>query len=146
MVASRMDKDLLNDQRKHLKAVTYWADQIRNELSPILNTHSGQVHFRPNSRGFSMVGLLPKRPQRGRSGLRNAKRVAEDFLALFETYCVLPPQGRSTPEKELQSWMTAEAYRNNRQFLCIDQSTTEDTHTLFVADELARTVVISPAV
>ena len=34
-----------------------------------------------------MVGLLPDRPQRGKSGLTNPERVAQDFEMLFNTHC-----------------------------------------------------------
>jgi hypothetical protein len=81
-----------------------------------------------------MVGLLPERPQRGKSGLRNLHRVATDFEALFQAHCVDVAQGRPTPEKSLQASMTAAAYRHERRILplCVD-----GRDTLFIADELA---------
>ena len=124
-------------QREHLLAVTAWAVRAREVLEPLHRVHKGRVHFRPGSRGVSLVGLLPSRPQRGRSGFRDLNRLAQEFDTLFQTHCVQPPQGRPTPEKRLQSWMTADAYRHARQMLSIDTATGDGMTTLFVTDELA---------
>ena len=124
----------MNVQRQHLVEVTRWAEAVRSTLGALVKSELGRVHFRPSSRGVAMVGLLPDRPQRGKSGLRDLQRVVRDFAALFEAHCVDVAHGRPTPEKSLQSWMTAEAYRHDRRLkpLCVD-----GRDTLFVADELA---------
>jgi hypothetical protein len=114
--------------------VTRWAEATRTVLGPVLERESGRVHFRPSSGGVAMVGLLPERPQRGKSGLRDLQRVAVEFDALFQAHCVDVTQGRPTPEKSLQSAMTAAAYRHDRRMepLCVD-----GRDMLFIADELA---------
>ena len=84
-----------------------------------------------------MIGLLPSRPQRGRSGFRDLDRLSRDFELLFERPCVDVPLGRPTPEKALQSWMTANAYRHGRRLEALDRATADAVTTLFVADELA---------
>jgi len=129
-----VNSGIVSTQREHLAHVTRWAETIRRELGSILERESGRVHFRPSSRGVAMVGLLPERPQRGKSGLRNLHRVATDFETLFQAHCVDVAQGRPTPEKSLQASMTAAAYRHERRILplCVD-----GRDTVFVADELA---------
>lgn len=62
-----------------------------------------------------MIGLRPDRPQRGKSGITDIRRLAGEFDSLFREYCVDCIQGRPTPEKRLQSYMIAEAYRNERR-------------------------------
>ncbi len=64
-----------------------------------------------------MIGLLPDRPQRGKSGITNLDRLAADFEAEFRAHCVDCEHGRPTPEKRLQSWMVAEACRSDRRQL-----------------------------
>ena len=124
-------------QRDHLAAVTAWAEKTRELLEPLAREHRGRVHFRPGSRGVAMVGLLSSRPQRGRSGFRDLARLARDFEALFQKHCVEVAQGRPTPEKTLQSWMTADAYHHARQMHSLDLATGDQERTLFIGDELA---------
>ena len=133
-----MDEAQIEDeQRAHLDAVTGWAHRCRQHLEDLVRAQDGKVHFRPSAGGVAMVGLLPSRPQRGRSGFRDLDRLARDFEVLFQNHCVDVPQGRPTPEKELQSWMTANAYRHGRRMEALDRATEEAATTLFVADELA---------
>jgi len=124
----------------HLGAVTEWARGVRKTLEPIATQRAGAVHFRPSSGGVAMVGLRPDRPQRGRSGFRDLDRLARDFDALYTTHCVTPPHGRPTPEKRLQSWLTADAYRHERRMMAFDSAVGESTKTIFVGDELALPV------
>jgi hypothetical protein len=56
-----------------------------------------------------MIGLLPERPQRGKSGIRGLLRLADDFDALFAEHCVQVEHGRVTGEKALQSWLIRDA-------------------------------------
>lgn len=129
-----MNGSIFSTQREHLAQVTQWAEATRSVLGPVLAREAGRVHFRPGSRGVAMVGLLPERPQRGKSGLRDLSRVAQEFESLFQTHCVEVAHGRPTPEKSLQSSMTADAYLHERRMLplCVDER-----ETVFVADELA---------
>jgi hypothetical protein len=128
------------DQEKRLKATIDWAHKVRECLSPLQCTHGDRVHFRPASTGVSLVGLLPDRPQRGKSGLTNLDNVAANFEKLFEDNCITVDQGRVTGEKALQSFLIREAYVNNRRMASLNaaSSTTDAPVDLwFVTDELA---------
>lgn len=131
--------DLRERQRRHLEAVASWAERIRTTLDPILEAHAGRVHFRPGSKGVAMVGLLPDRPQRGKSGLRDLHRVARDFDTLFAQHCRDVEQGRVTGEKALQSWLIAEAHMNARRLVSINaasKATSDPVELVFVTDEI----------
>lgn len=99
----------MQDIEAHLGAVAEWAARIRAELGSVTSAHGGSVQFRPSSTGVTMVGLRPDRPQRGKGGYRDLKKLAADFAAQFEKHCVDIEQGRPTEEKELQSWLVAHA-------------------------------------
>ena len=64
---------LQDEQKARLEAITAWAVRVRTTLSDTLAAHAGEVHFRPGSTGVSMVGLLPDRPQRGKSGIKDGR-------------------------------------------------------------------------
>ncbi len=95
--------DLRDLQRQRLKATIEWARKVRTTLEPLLDAHGDRVHFRPSSTGVAMVGLLPDRPQRGKSGLTNLARVVADFEPMFTAHCRDVEHGRVTGEKALQS-------------------------------------------
>jgi hypothetical protein len=124
-------------QWAHMDKVIGWARRTRETLEPVAVRHAGAVHFRPSSGGVAMVGLRPDRPQRGKSGFRDLDRLGREFEALYERHCVDVAQGRPTPEKRLQSWLTADAYRNERRMVAFDSAVADGCKTLFVADELA---------
>ena len=63
------------EQEKRLRATIDWARKLRADLGPLQRSHGDRIHFRPASTGISMVGLLPDRPQRGKSGLTNLSAV-----------------------------------------------------------------------
>lgn len=87
-----------------------------------------------------MVGLTPERPQRGKSGIRSLAKLATNFDAEFKKHCVDVDQGRPTAEKVLQSWMLAEAYRNDRRMVSLNtasEATASPVELVFVADEIA---------
>ena len=109
-----LSQELIERQRAHMGKVIGWAGRIRKTLEPIARARSGDVHFRPSSGGVAMVGLQPDRPQRGKSGFRDLQRLAREFEELYEHHCVAVDQGRPTPEKRLQSWLTAELDRERR--------------------------------
>lgn len=98
------------EQQQQLKETIRWAQRIRAELQPILEAHGERVHFRPSSGGVAMVGLLPDRPQRGKSRIRDLSTITADFEKLFGHYCRPIGHGRATPEKALQSWLIRDAY------------------------------------
>lgn len=87
-----------------------------------------------------MVGLTRERAQRGKSGIRNLQKLASDFDAAFRIHCVDIDQGRPTAEKVLQSWMIAEAYRNHRRMVSLNEAsaaTASPVELTFVTDEIA---------
>lgn len=131
--------DVQERQQRHLRAVTEWAKRIRMTLGAITDRERGRVHFRPGSKGAAMVGLLPERPQRGKSGLTNLERVARNFDTLFALHCRDVPHGRVTREKVLQSFLISEAYRNDRRLTSINRAsrrTDEPVDLTFVTDEI----------
>lgn len=102
-------------QRDRLIRAIEWAREIERHLAAVRARHVGQVHFRPASTGIAMIGLLPDRPQRGKSGITMPARLAANFEAEFRGHCVDCEHRRLTPEKRLQSWLIAEAYRHDRR-------------------------------
>jgi hypothetical protein len=122
---------------EHLRKATEWAEKVRVDLCDVMREHQGRVHFRPASQGVAMVGLLPERPQRGRSGIRDLKRLAREFDARFRRDCIDIDHGRSTPEKRLQSWLLADAFRNGREMKPLTGGWGDTAEKLlFVTDEL----------
>ncbi len=86
-----------------------------------------------------MIGLLPDRPQRGESGLRDLERVAKAFDALFAKHCEDVPQGRPTGEKALQSHLISEAYQHDRRLVSINAASKDTDHPVeltFITDEI----------
>ncbi len=128
----------LERQRAQLTATIDWAQQLRAILQPILDVHGDRVHFRPSSGGVAMVSLLAHRPQRGKSGLRDLRRVVDNFEELFRLHCVEIDHGRVTGEKELQSFLIRESYRHGwvmQPLVNAAKKTGEALDLLFVTDE-----------
>lgn len=86
-VVAGCDPPLVDQQREQLRKTVEWARRIRDDLQPLLDEHGDRVHFRPTSGGVTMVGLLPTRLQRGRSGVRNLRALAERFDGQFNAHC-----------------------------------------------------------
>jgi hypothetical protein len=87
-----------------------------------------------------MVGLLPDRPQRGKSGITNVDGLAGGFEEMFNAHCRNIEQGRLTGEKALQSFLIRESYTHGRSLEPINaasQQTDEPVELVFVTDELA---------
>lgn len=130
-------------QRQRLQATIKWAREIRSILNPLLRAHGDRVHFRPGSSGIAMVGLLADRPQRGKSGISNLRRLAEDFETLFGAYCRSVEHGRVTGEKALQSFLIREAQQDGRRLRSLNaaSATTDDPVELeFITDEISLPV------
>lgn len=128
------------EQEKRLRGTIDWARKLRAGLGTLQRAQGDRVHFRPASTGISMVGLLPDRPQRGRSGLTNLQSVAANFEKLFDAHCRNIEQGRITGEKALQSFLIREAYMSERRMISLNaaSATTSDPVDLwFITDELA---------
>ncbi len=132
--------DTKSEQRRRLQATITWAKRIRAELQPVLDAHGDRVHFRPSSTGVAMVGLLPDRPQRGKSSLHDLARVAADFESMFDMYCKDIDQGRITGEKRLQSWLIRDAYTHGRRLDSINKAsakTNDPVELVFITDEIS---------
>lgn len=114
------------------------AKTIRSSLQQVLDAHGDRVHFRPASSGISMVGLLHEFPQLGKSGLtkRDIERLVTDFDAMFAEHCMTGP-GKKTPEKQLQSFLIRESYRNGRHMAPINEASRDGVDLVFVTDEIA---------
>jgi hypothetical protein len=87
-----------------------------------------------------MVGLLPDRPQRGKSKLKDLKGVANGFEALFDAHCRNVEHRRVTGEKALQSYLIREAQKNNRRLVSLNSAsatTDEPVEAIFVTDEIS---------
>ena len=123
-------------QRDRLLRTIEWAREIERHLAAVRARHVGQVHFRPASTGIAMIGLLPDRPQRGKSSITMPARLAANFEAEFRGHCVDCEHRRLTPEKRLQSWLIAEAYRHDRR-LCSLTAPDLASPMIFITDELA---------
>lgn len=90
-----------------------------------------------------MVGLLPDRPQRGKSGLTKLERVRTEFEPLYARYCRDAEQGRRTGEKALQSFLIRESYTHERRLVPINlasQDANDPVELVFVTDEIALPV------
>jgi len=130
---------LHDTQRDRLLRTIEWAREIERHLAAMRARHVGKVHFRPASTGIAMIGLLPDRPQRGKSSITTLAQLATNFEAEFRTHCVDCDHGRPTPEKRLQSRLIAEAYRHDRRLLPLAAPDLASPP-IFVTDELALPV------
>ena len=109
-----------------------FARQIHDELGGILKSWNGGVHFRPGGSGIAMVSLSPEKPQLGKGGFR-AEELKSNFEELFRKHCVERELKRETPEKQLQSFIISEAYRNGCR---MEMFGLTDGEMLFVTDEI----------
>src|SRR5690606_32204357 len=87
---------------------------------------------------ISMIGLHPERPQRGKGASTNLQRLAANFEDEFSRHCITCDHGRPTPEKRLQSYLLASAYRSHRHM--VDLRTEGENPPSFITDELALPV------
>lgn len=113
-----------------LADITTNAQAVRTHLADILREENGQVHFRPTAGGVTMVSLLDTSPQLGH-GPYEAAHLARTFQVKFEHYCRKTPS-RVTPEKRVQSFLIADAYRHERRMAALGAG-----ELLFITDELA---------
>jgi len=132
--------EVRDQQRERLRRTTKWARRIRADLQPLLEVHGERVHFRPSSTGVAIVGLLPDRPQRGKSGITDLKSFSEGFEAMFDAYCRSVDQGRVTGEKALQSFLISEAQTHRGHLVSLNQasgSAGNEIDLVFVTDEIS---------
>lgn len=126
------------DPVDRLKRTIASAKTIRESLQGVLDAHGDRVHFRPASSGISMVGLLHDYPQLGKSGLTKGdiQRLETDFESIFAEHCMTGPE-KKTPEKQLQSFLIRESYRNGRHMRPINEASKDGVDLVFVTDEIA---------
>jgi hypothetical protein len=87
-----------------------------------------------------MVGLLPDRPQRGKSTVRDLRGLAAEFESLFARHCREIEQGRVTGEKALQSWLIRDAQTHENLMHAINnasRATDDSVELAFVTDEIS---------
>lgn len=135
--------DVRELQRQRLRSTVDWAHKLRGAFQHLLESRGATVHFRPSSTGVTMIGLLPDRPQRGKSGVTNLTRLVANFETEFAACCRDVPHGRVTGEKALQSLLISQAQTNARRLLSINEAsavTDDPVELLFVTDEIALPV------
>ena len=134
----RMSDAERDEQRERLSKIIAQAHEVRRELGALLASGKN-VHFRPGSKGFSMVGLLHDKPQLGVSGLTDTKHTVAHFDELFKEHCDGDGPIRKTPEKSLQSFLTRDAYAHGRHMDAIEEAskrTNDPVELLFITDEI----------
>lgn len=130
--------NLRDEQRDRLRRTIEWARKIEEHLADVREKHPGEVHFRPASTAISMIGLRADRPQRGKPSIKNLESLAANFEEEFRAHCIECEQGRTTPEKRLQSYLVSSAYRNERRMA--DLHVDGEDPPAFVTDELSLPV------
>jgi len=126
----------LHQQREEkLSSMAMWAGRIQDTLGDILVAHGHEVMFRPGGEAISMVSLRLDRPQRGKSGIRDVVGLAQNFDVQYRKYCVDIDQGRSTPEKRLQSHLVSLAQSNKHHLVALE-SVSGGRPVLVVCDEI----------
>jgi len=121
------------------------AEDIREELSGLAELKEGKVHFRPTNSGITMVSLLPGSPQLGKPRYR-VERLLENFEEEFCKHCVERKPGRRTPEKELQSFLIGDAYRNDRWLDPLTGNADDDGRLSFITDELEFEALVGSSI
>ena len=127
-------------REKRLSNLLRWSKEIQAPLRTLHEKYGHDVHLRPTSKGVTLLGLTPERPQRGKSGFRNLSRLVENFEQLFAEHCQPADHGRPTPEKALQSALIRNAYMQERVMSLLGdatKNTNDEVAPIFVADELA---------
>jgi hypothetical protein len=122
----------------YLRRTTAWASTVRRELGYLQEQHGDRAWFRPCSTGFSMVGLLPDKPQLG-TGYATTAKVLADFEGEFSRWCDGAAPDRGTPEKAIQSFLISDALSHERYLRAINGASTRTSgpvQLVFITDEL----------
>jgi hypothetical protein len=122
----------------YLRRTTAWAGRVRRELGYLQEQHEDRAWFRPCSTGFSMVGLLPDKPQLG-TGYATTANVLLNFEGEFSRWCDGAAPSRVTPEKRVQSFLISDALCHNRCLRALNEAsarTSEPVELVFITDEL----------
>ena len=124
---------------ERLQATIVWAKRLHAVLEPLLEAHGDRVHFRPGAKGIAMVGLLPERPQRGKSRVHDLEALVADFEVLFAAACRDVPAERITGESALTSYLVRESYRARRRMRPLEEAAEtagEPVSLVFVTDAI----------
>ena len=125
---------LQRDQRDGLNQTIEWAKKIEVELTEVRESWLGEVHFRPTSKGVTLISLHPDRPQLGEH-FESMKILKKKFEEKYQIHCVDRAPKKRTPEKRLQSFLIANAYRNARRLMNLEGGC-DGAELFFVTDEL----------
>lgn len=117
----------MDEPKTNLDRILTWA-RLAGELSAALRPHEQGLHLRPSSTGIRVIDLNPTRPQLDRGKITSPVAAEQKLRQLMAERRSNVP-GRETPEKHLQSWLIAEAYRNRRTMASLSDQLT------FVTDE-----------
>lgn len=116
----------MSSESDYLDKVLVWA-RLAGELRVVVQPG---LHLRPSGSGLRLVDLDPARPQLDRGKIASERDARAQLLKLMAEPRTNEP-GRLTPEKSLQSWLIAEAYRSGGVLRSLSDDLT------FVTDELA---------
>jgi hypothetical protein len=122
----------------YFRRTAVWAATVGRELGSLQRQHAERVWFRPCSTGFTMVGLLPDKPQLGKQYTTTAN-VLLDFEGEFSRWCNGAAPSRVTPEKRIQSFLISDALCHNRYLRALNEAskrTPEAVELVFITDEL----------
>lgn len=122
----------------YLRQTSNWAQAIRDDLGVLQDREAHRVQFRPSTTGVTMVGLLPDKPQLGKS-YRSTSKVVNNFEEEFRKHCNGAPPRRLTPEKQLQSFLVADALVHRRHMNVLNKASGEtdaETDLILLTDEL----------
>lgn len=101
---------LYEDQAARIDDILPWA-RLVGELRDTWRPAEHMVHLRPSGTGVRLVDLDPVRPQLDRGKISRRQDARETLRRLLDQRPQGGP-GRPTPEKRLQSWLIADAYRH----------------------------------
>ena len=118
---------MTTQQDTRLAKILPWAT-LAGELLASERPYEQSVHLRPSATSVRLVDLRPDRPQLDCGEITSFERAREQ---LHERLSNRPTEipGRPTPEKKLQSFLIAAAYRSERRLAALSQQLS------FVTDE-----------
>ena len=134
-------ENVKNDSELNLQGIIKSAEAIAKLLSDEADCNkllANQTHLRPTAKGVSLVSIGKKTPQ------IRAKDIEFSCKVKFDSHQKSDPiePKRSTPEKELQSWIIRDAYRNQGRMKSIEPIVkmkiipVADVKVFFVTDEI----------
>jgi hypothetical protein len=129
----------LDEQAARLDAILPWA-RLAGELQHTVRPHEQLVHLRPSASQIRLIDLDPARPQLDRGSITTSLGAADQLRALLASAPDNQPN-RPTPEKKLQSWLLARAYKHDRRLLPLSRDLTLVTDEQVLLTETSKIVV-----